>query len=56
MKIRKTRTVKFRIELDQEEAKMLASLIQDPVCNPEDEPEEYTDFRERLFNALKDKE
>ena len=48
----KTSTI-ITIVLSREEAEILASLVQNPQCNPSDELIETAELREALLSACK---
>jgi len=44
--------VKVFLEMDEIDARFLISLVQNPIA--EDEGQDFTDFRARVFSALND--
>jgi RecJ-like exonuclease len=49
--VKKEVTIQLGLTLD--EAKILISLVQNPICEPDKEEEHITNFRYRLFDTLK---
>lgn len=47
-----TKEVVITLVLTPGEAAMLAGLVQNPVCDPSEEPEDDANFRHRLFDTL----
>lgn len=52
MKVQRTEKIVFSFELSGREAELLAGLIQDPICDPSEEPEEIAELRHNLFDAI----
>lgn len=52
MKIRKEKVLTFELTLNQAEAEWLRGLVQNPMCDPIDEPEEVSKYRKLIFDGL----
>jgi hypothetical protein len=54
MKAVATKEVVVTLVLTEGEARILMGMVQNPMCDPSDEPVDEADFRHRLFDTLKD--
>ena len=43
----------YSLTLTEKEAQFVMSVMQNPMCHPDDEPEETRSMRKELFEALK---
>jgi hypothetical protein len=43
----------YVLVLSEDEARILRGMVQNPMCDPEEEPQEISDLRESIFKALK---
>jgi hypothetical protein len=54
MKASTTKETIVTLVLIEDEARILMGMIQNPICDPSEEPVNEADFRHRLFDAIKD--
>ena len=52
MDVKKEQTIKVILTLSEKEAMWLKRYVQNPICAPENEPEEDLEMRRKLFEAL----
>jgi len=52
MRIEKSEEIVFVLKLNAREAELLRALVQNPLCDPDDESEEYRELRRNIFEGL----
>ena len=53
MKITAKQEVRVTLELNLHEVKWLMSVIQNPACEPDEEPEDSRNFRTTMWDSIK---
>lgn len=53
MQVSSKTVVKIQLTLTEKEARWLMAYIQNPMCDPQDEPAEDAEMRKQFFNSIK---